>query len=323
MNNCLSIIIPMYNGSVYITKAIQSVLDQTYTHIECIVIDDGSVDGSLAIVQSFCVGHDNIYVYQQENSGIAQARNSGLNHATGEYIMFMDQDDWIDPDYVEKLINQISELKADVVISGFRLVEQNGRIKQEWRLDVTKEWSKYRITAPWGRVFRKSIIDKYHIRFMNTKISEDLYFNMLFLSHTGNVIVSSYVGYNWLYNKKSESRKNWKVMSTDRDPLIMLNQLLSEMPDSNLLDQKMLHYFFTKYIIWYLLYSSHGEKYREIKDNCNRCFEWMKRQLPESTTYGKYSLFYPKGESMKVRFSVTFSVMLYRMKMLPLFLKII
>ena len=323
MMSLVSVIIPVYNGAEYIEKGIQSIIEQTYKHIEIIAVNDGSKDASEMVIQKIAQKHQSIeikYVYQ-ENAGIAMARNKGLDEAAGVYVMFMDQDDWLEKNCVQTLVECIEEEKSDLVIGGFRLVDAQGKIKEVWELDQKEEWSKFRITAPWGRIFDKEIIDKYHLRFMNTKISEDLYFNLLFFSHTARIKVIPYAGYNWLYNMKSESRTKWNVMSEERNPLVMLDELHYKMKKPNSLNETLLTYFFTKYIIWYLLYSARGNSKDMVKNMCRQCTQWLDEHYPKWSK-GGVGWKNPGKEVFLTHAVVVGCVWLYRWKLLQFVLRI-
>ena len=99
--NKVSIIIPVYNSEKYISKCLDSVLNQTYKNIEILVINDGSKDNSIDILREYEKKDDRIVVIDKENEGVAKTRNQGIKKATGDYIMFIDNDDFIDEDYVE------------------------------------------------------------------------------------------------------------------------------------------------------------------------------------------------------------------------------
>jgi len=113
----ISIILPCYNVEKYIAKSIQSVLNQTYTDFELLVVIDGSPDNSKAIAESF---HDNrITIYEKPNGGLSDARNYGLERALGEFVYFMDSDDWIEPDLAEEVILLMNNKNLDLVVFGY------------------------------------------------------------------------------------------------------------------------------------------------------------------------------------------------------------
>ena len=314
----VSVIMPIYNGAEYISKGIESILNQTYKNIELIVVDDGSVDDSKAIVESF--NNSKIKYIYKENAGVGEARNTGLINAQGDFVCFLDQDDWYDEDAIEYLLQKIVDDNADEVIGSFRLVGIDGTIKSQWTLDTELSWTKYRIVAPWGRIYRKSLIDKYNIRFLDTKISEDLYFNILFLSYTNKVSILNHVGYSWLDNAKSESHTNWNKISDDRNPLNVLDKLYDKIKDSPALfrveEYPNVVYFFTKYLVWYILFNRKRNNKKEYTAMKEKCFLWLDEHFPEYRKMKYTGLFKPKGELLKNRLCVTACVLMHKIKIL-------
>lgn len=115
----VSIIIPMYNSEKYITDCINSVLNQTYKNIEVIIINDGSTDQSLSLCQEFAIKDSRVNLINIKNSGVSAARNIGIENSTGDFITFVDSDDWIKENMIELAIEKIKEKKADVVMWSF------------------------------------------------------------------------------------------------------------------------------------------------------------------------------------------------------------
>ena len=114
----ISVIVPVYNVEKYLRQCLNSVVGQTYKNLEIIVVDDGSTDGSGTICDEY-TKDKRIKVFHTENKGLSAARNLGLDHATGDWIGFVDSDDWIEPDMYEVLLNKAIETGADVVECGF------------------------------------------------------------------------------------------------------------------------------------------------------------------------------------------------------------
>lgn len=123
--NLVSIITPCYNGEKYISETIQSVLAQTYTNWEMIVIDDGSKDHSAEIVHSYSEQCSKIKLLQQENAGSAAARNHGIRKAEGQYIALLDADDLWEPEFLEKQIKFMQEKNAVCVFCSYRCIDEN------------------------------------------------------------------------------------------------------------------------------------------------------------------------------------------------------
>ncbi|MGN0251603.1 MAG: glycosyltransferase family 2 protein [Oliverpabstia sp.] len=126
MNEIVSVIIPVYNGKRFLKECIDTVLEQTYQNLEIILIDDGSTDDSPGICDTYALKDNRIKVIHQRNQGVAVARNTGLENATGEYIVFIDSDDFINKRMIEKLYIVLKETNADMSICNFKYVSENG-----------------------------------------------------------------------------------------------------------------------------------------------------------------------------------------------------
>ena len=98
----ISFVIPVYNTGEYLQQCIDSIISQTWKNIEIIAVDDGSTDNSLSILEKYAQSHPNIYVFHKENGGVSSARNLGLDHIHGEYVFFVDSDDWVEPCFAEQ-----------------------------------------------------------------------------------------------------------------------------------------------------------------------------------------------------------------------------
>lgn len=118
-NNILvSILVPAYNVEKYLPQCLDSIVNQTYQHLQVVVVDDGSKDNTLSIAQEYAAKYSFVEVYHQENAGVATARNNLLSHVKGDYVLFVDSDDWIELDMVEFLISKATENNADVIMCG-------------------------------------------------------------------------------------------------------------------------------------------------------------------------------------------------------------
>ena len=310
-----TIIMPVYNGQSFLRQSVRDVFRQTYDNVELIAIDDGSKDGSLKLLRRLAQkAPDNIEmrVFTQENAGICSTRNRGLDLASGSYIFFMDQDDRMKRDCVEALISSLEEEEADMAIGGHLLIDENGRTLERWRYDTRTPWHKYRNSAPWGRVFRREIIEQNHLRFMQTLISEDFYFNVVYMSFCKKIHITPYVGYGWTYRAASESHHNMSRFALDRNPLPMLTGTLEDMRKPNILEPDLLEYMFIKHIVWYLLFTAKGTPGEVLRQMCSACFDWLRQNFPDYDRNPNLSLLRPRGESAKVRSIVRTAVTLQR-----------
>ena len=154
----ISVIVPIFNAGPYLGKCIESLINQPYTALQIILVNDGSTDDSLAIAQQYAAQDNRIEVYTQSNQGQSAARNVGLQHATGEWISFVDADDYIDPDYYTYLTQEIGEL--DSVQIGYRRVTAQGKILIQ---KLPKHFHQF--TSPCMRLYRRELFVKHNLYF--------------------------------------------------------------------------------------------------------------------------------------------------------------
>ncbi len=125
MKDLISIIVPIYNVEKYLNKCIESIVNQTYENIEIILIDDGSNDNSGIICDEYAKKDNRIIVVHKENGGVSSARNKGLKIAKGEWISFVDADDWIEQIFCQTLLNKVTQEQADIALCGYNRITDN------------------------------------------------------------------------------------------------------------------------------------------------------------------------------------------------------
>lgn len=191
----ISVIIPAYNAAKTIVCCVESLLSQTYQDWELIIMDDGSTDNTLDVCQSF--QDKRIQVYHKPNGGVSSARNYGMTYAKGEYIAFVDADDYLEPMYLEHLY-QGSEY--DLSITGFCYGNEPEKSKLSLKLtdksSIANSLSDLinadQLCYPWGRLFKRSIIEQNHIRFdKKMRFAEDNVFNWEYLCHIDSLRIDS------------------------------------------------------------------------------------------------------------------------------------
>ena len=298
----LSVIIPVYNCENYLSRCLDSILNQTFNDYEVICINDGSNDGSLEILNKYSMIDKRIKVYNQKNIGVAKTRNKAIKLAKGKYIMFIDNDDFIDIDYFEVNINEIIKKKMDIVLSGYRRVDCNNKIIKSLKLENTK-WSRLMIMAPWAKIYRKEFIVKNNIIFLDNDIGEDVYFNMQAMFLTDKIDIIDYIGYNWFYNNESVSntkQKNYKVVNVD----YLLDELYSVLEINNIIKDNyvIIEMFFIRYLIWFLTFSTKGMKFIDISYVYDKLFNWLKDRFPNYNKNKLIGLNKPVGEVRIVRY---------------------
>ena len=297
----ISIIIPVYNAEGYLSRCFESILANNYENLEIIPVNDGSKDGSQKVIDEYKEKYPDIFnPIIQENQGIGMARNNGMEKATGEYIMFIDNDDFIDSDYIEKHIQEIEKNDYDIVISGYKRVSDNKKIF-EVILDEAYRWTRYISIAPWGKLYKASYLKNNDIKFLKTPIGEDVYFNLQTNTLTENIKIIKYTGYNWYYNGKSVTNTiTEKIKKIDVIELLNTHYGILEQKNSiNNKNHDLLELYFILLIIQFLQWISKGSTYKEISENYNKYFNWLQQKFPnyKKCKYWKLS----KGDRLKIR----------------------
>lgn len=321
--NKVSIIIPIYNACKYIEKCVESFLKGTYQDIEIILINDGSTDNSLEVIKKLEKKYPNkIKVYTQKNCGVAKTRNKGITYATGKYIMFSDNDDYVDDDYVERLVKEIKKGDYDYIVSSFKRVDEKGKILYQKKYK-NFPWTYYMFVTPWAKIFKKQFLIENDIKYMDVPIGEDIYFTMNANWKSKKKKIIPYAGYNWLYNETSISNTvHKKHNSNNIDKLEKLFKELLKSYDKNKenISIKEIRYFLLKTLIWYILYSTKNSDVNRLYLDFKRLKLICDENL--SDIYQGVSLFKPKGESIKVRLIIKLVVIFDKIKLLKPILKI-
>ena len=219
----ISVIIPVYKVEKYLEKCIESIIKQTYTNLQIILVDDGSPDNCGKICDEYAKKDSRIEVIHKINGGLSDARNVGINRANGRYIGFVDSDDYIKEDMYEKLINLIKEYNADVsicnlydVIDGKEYVrnKDNG-IHEYSRIDILKEilLDKNIQSYAWNKLYKKELFDE--IKYPIGKKYEDIGTTFYLFEKCNKIVVTSEPEYYYL--KRADSLVNNVTESTILD----------------------------------------------------------------------------------------------------------
>lgn len=299
----VTLIVPVYNSEKYIGKCLDSILAQSYANFEIMVINDGSKDSSQEIIKEYQSKHpDKIIAIEQENKGVARTRNEAICRADGDYIMFVDNDDYLDKDYIETFISEAVAGDYDVVLGGYRRPNCDGKKIRELRLQDT-EWSKLMITAPWAKVYKKQYLIENNIQFFQGNLGEDVYFNLKAMLLSGKIKIIDYIGYNWFFNNQSVSnttQKNIKNLQVYE----LLNSCYNMLADADLLsgaNYDIAKTYFTRYIVWLLSFSTKGLSYSVISEEYDKLFKWLEERFPDYKKNKMISFTKPQGEDAKVR----------------------
>ena len=193
MTEKITVIVPVYNVEHYLDKCLDSVIKQTYKNIEIIVVNDGSTDNSGEICQEYAQKDNRIVYIENENGGLSDARNAGLDQMTGSYVTFVDSDDWIEQDYVETLYQKITEYQADIAIGNYYSFDEERSVflfhilgdsyyeKAHDNVSIfenlyeNQEMRSFALISAWGKLYKARLFEQ--LRFDIGKLGEDGYLN--------------------------------------------------------------------------------------------------------------------------------------------------
>ncbi len=208
----VSMIIPVYNVEKYLKKCVESVINQTLKDIEIILINDGSTDNSPEICNQYAQQDERIKLITQENKGLSAARNTGMKFAKGDYIAFLDSDDWIDLNFCEKLYNSAIDTDADIAAASIirkRKYHQKYRVKYRKIEAFTDLQRKIEVCKGpqccyvWNKIYKKSALEKSGVIFREGVYFEDMEFTMRILKELNKLITVPGASYYYRVNHKS------------------------------------------------------------------------------------------------------------------------
>lgn len=214
----VSIVVPIYNVAQYLDKLITSIINQTYPHLEIILVDDGSPDNSGLICDNYAKQDSRIIVIHKKNAGGCEARNTGLDIASGEYIMFIDGDDWVSSDCVEYLLGIAVLTKSDMALSIANFTTRDQQQIEHDNIGIwTSEQAISSILYPrfsvgcWNKIYKLSLIKKHHIRFDVPWSGEGMYFATMAANYSNQIGYGHRKVYHYRMNNKNSAMTNYNV----------------------------------------------------------------------------------------------------------------
>ncbi|MGI1659317.1 MAG: glycosyltransferase [Desulfitobacterium sp.] len=219
MNPKISIVVPIYNVERHLDQCVGSIRDQTYSHLEIILVDDGSPDGCPEMCDDYAKQDSRIKVIHQINGGLSEARNSGLSVATGEYILFVDADDYIDLNACESLIDIMNKQKPDIVVGNVRRIEGSKVFEMSHALDTQaktiagadflknelKTKTMHRVVCP--NLFKREFLLANQLEFKVGILHEDAQFTPRAFLRAKEVMGTNLTFYNYLIREGSITKK--------------------------------------------------------------------------------------------------------------------
>jgi glycosyltransferase involved in cell wall biosynthesis len=306
---CLfSVIVPVFNVAPYLRRAIDSVLNQNYTEeVEIIFVDDGSTDESGSICDEYAKSQVNIRVIHKKNEGLSSARNAGLDIATGEYIVFLDSDDWLDSDALSIFQNALATDKPDLIFFSHRCAFSDGTIKLrspiEGPFEIILEIDNFLLThllniEAWSMVYRRKFLEEKKLRFIKGIFHEDEIFTMQAGCAAKTIINLNYDGYNYFQRSDSimGSTSEGHLQKRFQDfcfIICKLAEMLHNFPENSgkykniLFRINRLRYFLFENIVFRKIsYSVANNCYRRMKNNGLFPFPKRNNNISEKIIHG-------------------------------------
>lgn len=275
----ISVIVPVYNAEKYLHRCVDSILSQTYTDLELLLIDDGATDRSGQICDEYATRDSRVHVFHKDNGGVSSTRNFGLSLAQGEWITFVDSDDWIEPDVYERVLKHAIEVNADICCYDFKIIYPD---KVEYlctpEISTTKEaflnrWLRYDLTSLCAMLVKKDIYERHHLRCPISNYCEDFHLTTRLLFYAKKITKISYCGYN--YNRLNESSLvNNLSEKAAKEELVVYQEILEFFQENEVVEK------FEEAIVWRILKCT-----QHLILDSNRCAEF-KKVFP--STYGEY-----------------------------------
>lgn len=228
----VSIIVPVYAVEDYIDRALNSIIHQTYTNTEIIIINDATPDESMNIVNKLYDSRIRI-IHHPTNQGLAKSRNDGIEAAKGEYIIFLDSDDYLDRNFIEKLLQAALKSGADVAMANTKIIQKNKTIIHKNKNQIISNYFKKIQSLPngasWNKIYKKTLIENHKIRFPIGKYWEDNIFTIKVCFYSNFFITIDSTNYNYCIRENSitTSTSAQKINKLKEDSLFIAQEILN------------------------------------------------------------------------------------------------
>lgn len=250
----LSIIVPVYNVEKYLPKCLESLIKQTLKDIEIICVNDGSMDNSLAILKEFASRDSRIRIIDNQHQGVAKTRNTGIEQSTGEYIGFVDSDDYIDIDFFEKLYNSATKSNSDIAIASilkhknFFNIYNAKYTKEETAITIQDkiklcEDKKHFFFYAWNKIYHSGFIKENNIKFSEGQIYEDVMFAIKALYYSNKIISVYGTKYHYIEHENSLTKYKDKTGEKEHDLIKAYSDLQEFCNSKNIEISERLNYY--------------------------------------------------------------------------------
>ncbi len=273
----ISIVIPVYNSEKYLKECFDSLIGQTFMDFEIIAVNDGSSDGSQTIIDNYAALYPNIVKsYSKENGGQGAARNYGLEKASGEYVLFMDSDDYIEKDMLEVLYNSAISNNSDLVLCDYNEIDVDSNkttVRKAIRKFDDNIKTNYLLSnpSPWNKLIKLDVLKNNHIRFLEHHIYEDLATLPILAYYSNNICYVEKPFYDYIIHSNSTMRQ--KIYNKKLDSIfVAIAHLEKEFKSRDLYDKYAdeIEFLYIQHLLYaasgrFLLYKEGVSKVGQIK----------------------------------------------------------
>lgn len=311
----LTIAIPVYNAQDSLSRCLDSIYPQLKENYELLLLNDGSKDKSLQVLREFEARTPGITrVIDKENEGVAVTRNRAIQEARGKYITFLDNDDFVEPDYFEIYLSQVETEEYDFVLAGYRRVDDE---KTLFTVPAKhSQWYPFTVTAPWAKLYRTDFLREQGLSFLSYPLGEDIYFSLALYAKKPKTKIIDYIGYNWYFNTASVSN----TVQRGFDKRIDIIELSDKLYSVGNLEDELYALYYVRFLVWYLLFSGQSAPGKEFYAEYLKIRKWLKEK--QITYY--FPLFSGKvyGERFMVRLEIWGFIILSRVGLIKPFIRL-
>lgn len=321
----VSIVIPIYNNEKYVEKCIESVCVQSYSNLEIILVNDGSTDLSGAICDQFAEQDNRIIVLHQENGGVSNARNNGIAVATGDYLTFVDGDDYIGIDYIADLVRCTNENNAQMVVCGMKKISTEGKIVEEiipgqYIRYEHEEWC-CRICTVACHFYLKRLWDQYEVRFQEGERGEDIPIALFFAGICERIVTIPNAEYYYVQHESSATH-NFIGLKTINLPYQALECVINKLRVSGIKNSYEFHELFILRILATFLQLAKGAGKEERERLTKFLLDVLDSYYSDCYKNSKISIFSNLDIPIMQKLAVVILAYSYRWKVIPLLTRV-
>lgn len=309
----VTIIVPVYNVEKYLARCLDSLLQQTYKNYEVFCVNDCSPDNSREILKNYERNYPELIhvIENEENMGQGRSRMRAAAQASGDYIMFIDSDDYVAEDYIERFMSEVKDVPYDIVIAGYTK-DIDGTYKEHDILD--SPWTLVCYPLACAKMFRASFIREHNIDFSDVRCGEDIYFSMAIFYQDVKYKIIHYYGYYYYLNRASTTGSLTYDKKHEEFVSRMFAIFLQKFPLDKLPEEKkrMIEYTYVANMVNALVTYGHGCRPHIMREKYRFFIRDMKEKFPDYKKNPYFGIWKPKGPSTKIRVGVGVTMMLHK-----------